>query len=224
MNYILTGDNYIKEDWALSTTELSERQGDRSLMDMHYQSAWPLLHSYAIPERWLIKDPGFPILLRDNQNLSTLPPWCIPSALGLGKNHHNSRLGYRFVPNNFAYRNEKILVLIHSSEVPTWAKIIETYGPEELINWCWGGRTNEQPPSWPKDKMVNFVHYLLSGDLSPPGRLVDLSFGNQDTFNLFHMFCLINGSALNTKNLFLDGKVAEMRKTFFGDWQILKLE
>lgn len=221
MNYTLTGGD-TQYPWMLSLKELTDRQGDQSLIDRHYQSVWPLLHSWAIPERWLKEDPGFPLLLRDGEMANKLPPWCLPPAVK-NLNLSEGTLAYRLKVSSVPQRIQRTLILTNSMNNPSWEELELKFGLGPDARWCWTGRIEDKIRSWPASREINYVHLTFLQSISIPNLVIDLSYGERDTFNLLHQYLLINGALFQLEVPILNGQVIKSRSTIYGQWEIVKV-
>lgn len=150
---------------------------------------WPLLFFHQIPERFLKSDPGFPILLRQEIQSNNLPCW-IKNPIIPDTKDHKDKYCISTIKNDSP---QTILFVVSQAISVDWPTLKELH-PAKRHFWIWLGV--DARPALPIEYEMTFIDITYFKKITPD-HLVDLNFGQLDTYGAIHLYCLRYGATLD---------------------------
>lgn len=188
--YTLIGPEYPAQPWLITFEDVvPELPVITHHSRMISASRWPVLFYHQIPKRFLERDPGFPILLRQETN-EVLPGWIYNPIL---KNTTDFKNRYT-IETAECEGPENLLFLCYQSHQLDWHELTKKY-PAKNHYWIWLGDGHEAEcmlPAAQKLSLVQVIHFKTRVfDL-----VVDLDFGLSEAYGVIHLHCLSLGASL----------------------------
>lgn len=175
-------------------------------------SPWPLLKSDQLPQDWLLKDPGFPILLR-NFSVATADnrPWIfLPFIAGVT---FQRLYLLRTAPKKSI---KKTLVILRSSQAHLVELFLKRY-PQREVRFIFLDRPYNYVPEsaleFKKELYFYQSHWRPDSVLSP-------AFDEVDTYTPYHLHSLHLGAFLEDMACEEVTKPIASRKCWYGDWEL----
>lgn len=217
--YGLIGKEVEAEKWAITYEDVSPALPEFShISQLISASSWPVLFYHQIPQRLLSVDPGFPVLMRERAEGIHLPEW-VHRPLLPDEADFSSRYYISSADEDLSC-GRRLLFLCSSSEVPDWDELLEKY-PADQHGWLWLGKEEEKRPDYPILDHFSFsalVHFALFR----PTRLIDLTFGQRDTYTPFHLYCLLRGVAFEPFALKSGLELRQAKENAGSKWLIFR--
>jgi len=196
-------------EWTIGFDKLPQSFWTKDHSTTLGQSSWPVLRTDQCPQEWLIKDPGFFILLRDNDYTDPGKPWLVGSK------------DYEFKSPQPKKPLKKIVCIAHHDAESADQKFNKLVLENPAAEILWTQYACTVIPNLPLANYIDFTVLMQQMNFVPDA-VYDLNFFNGDTFSPTHIFCFHQGAILmNTPLSSTSSKKIRAKKSlWYGEWII----